>query len=309
MKKIKLIFFYNLLLILFFKNILAKVETNIVIKIENEIITNYEIKNKILTTLFLSNEEINQKNINQLKKQAVNFLIQHKLRIIELNKYNIKNDETRVNTYLNSVSSNNIIGLKEKFKKNNINFELYKDEIITEFKWQKLIYSIYSNKITIDENNIDKELNEIIKKKTDIEQFRLSEIEILLNNNIKDNENILLIKKQIEEQGFENAALKFSISSTSSKQGDLGWLNAKSISKEIYNIISKMKVGDVTDPIKRQNNILFLKLKDKKILKSKDANIVELKKNLIANKKNELFNLYSRSHLSKLKNTSLIEYK
>ena len=309
MKKIKLIFFYNLLLILFFKNILAKVETNIVIKIENEIITNYEIKNKILTTLFLSNEEINQKNINQLKKQAVNFLIQHKLRIIELNKYNIKNDETRVNTYLNSVSSNNIIGLKEKFKKNNINFELYKDEIITEFKWQKLIYSIYSNKITIDENNIDKELNEIIKKKTDIEQFRLSEIEILLNNNIKDNENILLIKKQIEEQGFENAALKFSISSTSSKQGDLGWLNAKSISKEIYNIISKMKVGDVTDPIKRQNNILFLKLKDKKILKSKDANIVELKKNLIANKKNELFNLYSASHLSKLKNTSLIEYK
>lgn len=309
MKKIKLIFFYNLLLILFFKNILAKVETNIVIKIENEIITNYEIKNKILTTLFLSNEEINQKNINQLKKQAVNFLIQHKLRIIELNKYNIKNDETRVNTYLNSVSSNNIIGLKEKFKKNNINFELYKDEIITEFKWQKLIYSIYSNKITIDENNIDKELNEIIKKKTDIEQFRLSEIEILLNNNIKDNENILLIKKQIEEQGFENAALKFSISSTSSKQGDLGWLNAKSISKEIYNIISKMKVGDVTDPIKRQNNILFLKLKDKKILKSKDANIVELKKNLIANKKNELFNLYSKSHLSKLKNTSLIEYR
>ena len=26
-------------------------------------------------------------------------------------------------------------------------------------------------------------------------------------------------------------------------------------------------------------------------------------------KKNELFNLYSRSHLSKLKNNSLIEYK
>ena len=34
-----------------------------------------------------------------------------------------------------------------------------------------------------------------------------------------------------------------------------------------------------------------------------------LKKDLIDQKKNELFNLYSRSHLSKLKNTSLIEYK
>ena len=59
---------------------------------------------------------------------------------------------------------------------------------------------------------------------------------------------------------------------------------------------------------KRQNNILFLKINDKRISKSENINIVELKNNLI-NQKNELFNLYSRSHLSKLKNTSLIEYK
>ena len=48
---------------------------------------------------------------------------------------------------------------------------------------------------------------------------------------------------------------------------------------------------------------------DKKKSDIKNINIDDLKKNLINNKKNELFNLYSRSHLSKLKNTSLIEYK
>ena len=36
---------------------------------------------------------------------------------------------------------------------------------------------------------------------------------------------------------------------------------------------------------------------------------MKLRKDLIVQKKNELFNLYSRSHLSKLKNTSLIEYR
>ena len=34
-----------------------------------------------------------------------------------------------------------------------------------------------------------------------------------------------------------------------------------------------------------------------------------MRNNLINQKKNELFNLYSNSHLSKLKNTSFIEYK
>ena len=46
----------------------------------------------------------------------------------------------------------------------------------------------------------------------------------------------------------------------------------------------------------------------KRISKVKNLNINELKANLINKKKNELFNLYSKSLLSKLRNTSLIQY-
>lgn len=64
-----------------FTNLLfAQMKNNIVLKVENEIITNYEIKNKILTTLILANQDINQENINSLKKQAVDILIQSKLK-------------------------------------------------------------------------------------------------------------------------------------------------------------------------------------------------------------------------------------
>ena len=79
--------------------------------------------------------------------------------------------------------------------------------------------------------------------------------------------------------------------------------------KKIYKIISNLNVNEVSDPFKNQNSILFLMLKDKRVSKTQDINIKKLKNNIINQKKNELFNLYSRSHLSKLKNTSLIEYK
>ena len=65
------------------KNLAAKVQNNIVLKIESEVITNFEIKNKILMTLTLLDKEINQKNINALKEQSLESLIQHKLRKIE----------------------------------------------------------------------------------------------------------------------------------------------------------------------------------------------------------------------------------
>ena len=70
-----------------------------------------------------------------------------------------------------------------------------------------------------------------------------------------------------------------------------------------------MNIGETSKPIKRQNSIIFLKIADKRSSKTKDINLSELKSKLVNQKKNELYNLYSRSHLSKLKNNSLIEYK
>ena len=67
---------YLLLLLTFFENTKAAINNKIALKIENKIITQYEIKNKILRSLILSEQEINQKNIDALKKKSLNSLIQ-----------------------------------------------------------------------------------------------------------------------------------------------------------------------------------------------------------------------------------------
>ena len=307
MIKKKILFIFILFFISSFSS--AKIENNIILKVENEIITNYDIKNKILRTLILSGQEINQKNINFLKEQSLNDLIFQKLKKIELERFNFKDDKTQINNYLRTISSNNIDLLKEKFKQSDTDFDLYLDEIEINFKWQKFIYKFYSNKIELDENSIQLELKKIIENKSDLEEFRISEIEISDYNKSESEKIITNIKRQIEENGFENTALKISNSSTASKKGDLGWINGKSLSEQIYKILNKMKIGDISNPIKRQDSILFLKLNDKRVSKVDDIDIKKLKNRIINQKKNELFNLYSRSHLSKLKNTSFIDYK
>tara|TARA_B100000575_G_C23099384_1_gene634213 strand:- start:397 stop:1326 length:930 start_codon:yes stop_codon:yes gene_type:complete len=305
--------FFKLLIIIYFifypEILVSKVGNNIILKIENEIITNFEIKNKIMTSLILVNQEINQTNINNFKKQALDSLIQLKLKKIELSKYNFKNDNTQINNYLKNILRNDIDGFKNNLKKNNLSYELFLDEIETQLKWQKLIYQIYSKKIEVNEESVDKEIEDIIKKQKDIEEFKISEIEVLSNNDQTDEELIIKVQEQIKNEGFEETALKISTSSTSSNKGSLGWINGKSLSTSIYTLMSKLEIGEMSKPIKGQGNILFLKLNDKRTSKSMDIDRLKLKQNLIDQKKNELFNLYSRSHLSKLKNTSLIEYK
>jgi len=309
MKKILFLSFLLISLTSLANNVLAKINNKIIVKIENKIITSYELKNKILTVLFLAQSEVNQENINSLKKRAVESLIQLKLKKIELDKFGIKKDNERIKKYLNSISSNNISDLKIKFLENNLDFELFLSEVEIETMWTPFIYKFYSKNIEIDENIIDKELKEYVQNNSSLKEFKISEIEILLNNDEMDNEKIINLQKMIKEQSFETAALKYSISSTASNKGDLGWINAKSLSEQIYNAIKKVKIGEISKPIRRQNSVLFLKVNDIKTSNIEDINLIDLKKKLINQKKNELVELYSLSHLSKIRNTSSVEYK
>ena len=305
----KIIFLIKILIILFSSNLFAKVENKIVITVEDEIITSYEVKNKVLTSLFLAKQDINQTKVDQFKKQSIESLIQEKLKIIELKKLNIKADNLRINTYLNSISSNNIKSLKNSFKKNNLNFDLFKKGIEIQFMWQEFIYMRYKDKINIDEETINKELTNSLNSKKNIKEVKLSEIEIRIDENLAIEKEVEKIRGLIAKNGFANTAFTVSISPSAENKGELGWINSKSLSKKIINIISKLKIGEISQPIISQNSILFLKLVDTREARSKKVNLDEIKEKIINQKKNELFNLYSNSHLSKLRNTSFIEYK
>ena len=304
-KTCKIIFFYFVFLLTQANAITNK----ILLKVENEIITNYEVKNKILTSLVLAGNEISQENINKLKKQALESLIENKLKIIELEKFKIKKNSNQINSYLNSISGNDILALENKFKINNLDYNLFLEEIEIQTKWQNFIYLFYKGKIEINENSINNEIEKIVKDKKNFKEYKISEIEINIEENSNIDQIVLDLKNKIKDEGFETAALNYSISSSSNNKGSLGWISSKSLSQEIFEILKKLNTGQISRPIKRQNSILFLKLDDVRTSKVENINIEDLKKKMIDRKKNEMFNLYSKSHLSKLRNSVLIEYK
>ena len=308
--RVKIINHIYLLILFFFSSAsYANFENSIVVKVDDQIITNFEIKNKILSNLILSNKEINQANIDSLKRKALDSLIQSKIKFIAISKYDLDVSKSQINQYLNSISSNDIQSLKNKFNKNNLDFELFLEDIEIEFKWQKLIYQIYSKNISFDDKQIEFELRNLIKKNSNLKEYNISEIEIFIEVNEQNDGKIIEIKDKIRADGFEQTALNYSISSSASNKGNIGWVNSKALSKQIFNIIKDMKKNEISSPIRRQNSILFLKVNDMRNKKLNEANMANLKESIINQKKNELFNLYSKSHLSKVKNNSFIEFK
>ena len=106
----------------------------------------------------------------------------------------------------------------------------------------------------------------------------MSEIEILLNGDESDAKNIKNIYDQIDLESFEDVAIRFSISQSSNNKGELGWVNGNILSKQIYNIVSNMKPGEISKPIMQQGSVIFLKLKDKRSVKLKELDEIKLRK-------------------------------
>lgn len=309
MKKV-LFLIYSFIFFLFLTiNLKSNIQSSIILKVDKKIVTNFEVKNKILSTLIIAGNDITQSNIDNLKKQTLENLIYFKIKEIELEKFDLRIKEERVNDIINRISENNIEKLKSNFKSNGLDFDLWVEEIRTELKWQKFIYLKYSNKIQIDESFINTEVDKILKTNINNKEINLSEIEVFQNNEISNDSLISKILREIEVKGFENAAMKFSIANSSSSKGNLGWINMNTLSRKINDALKNLKPGQLSEPIIQTNSILFLKLNSVRILKNNNIDKERLKKNLIKRKQDELFNLYSRSHLSKLKNNYLIEYK
>ena len=308
LKKFNIFLFILLIFNLSYSPSIA-LKNQILVKIDNSIVTAYELKNKLKTSLILSNQEINQINIDNNKKRALSYLIDLKLKKNELEKYQFDIENLNVNNQLLSLSSNNIIEFEKKFQTLGINYDLFIEELKIETAWKQLMFNIYKEKVKINQEEIDRQVMNYVRNNSTINELKISEIEINLDKNSNYQNELEFIKKEIEKNGFENTARKLSISSSSQNYGNIGWVNEESLNPRISKALKNLKIGEVSLPIKNQDAFLLLKLTDRKITNVSDIDTEDFKKKMIDQKKNELFSLYSRSHLSKLKNNTLIEYK
>ena len=301
-----------ILLIFFFKISYtnASIQNKIIATVNNEIVTSYELKNKIMTFLILNKVEVNQENINNYKNQSLKTLINMKIRKNELVKYNLLYGEIDTSRFIEQQSKKynfTIEEFKKEFLNNNLSYDLYLQEIQLELGWQQLILQLYGNKIIVDEYEIDEELKKIIDTQKEMIEYRLSEIEVQVNDNEKIADLVEEIQNQIIKDGFKNTAIKYSTSSTALEGGEIGWVNSESLSNKMLNAISNMKLKEVSKPMMHNNSILFVKLEEIKKVDALKINSIETKKKIIDQKKNELLNLFSNSHLSKIRNNASIE--
>ena len=299
---IKKIFIYFALIAIFQSTNAFGLENKILIKIENQIITTIDINNeyKYLVALNPNIKDLKKDDIIELSKKSI---LQEKIKQIEIEKNfnNPKIPEQILDQILQNVYSRIGITNLENFNKyleiNNIDFKSVKNKLEIEALWNELILIKFSSKVKINKKELRKRIKDNNKF---LKSYLLSEIYFDVLNLKELDKKYLEISKTIDEKGFDFAALKYSISPTSSLGGKLDWINENSLNESIKSEIKSLTINNFTKPINVPGGFLILQIRDIKNNKIEIDVEKEFKK-LENYEKNNQLNQYSKIYFDKVK--------
>ena len=296
------------------KNKIKKVKTTfkdgLYATVGNKAITRTDILNEIKSILILNNMNYSDDTRQELQQMAVKSVIKRNIKEIEIDKHDfLEFSQTDLNFHLNRIAKNanmDLSTLKQVCIANELEFSILEDQMKVELLWNSLIFQIYRNKISVDLDEIDKQLK-LNQHKKEFNEYLISEIVVKAVENDKLETMIEDIKKEIEIEGFKNVAMKLSISESAVSGGDLGWVNESKVAKKFRKIFSDTPIGGLSQAVLVKENILIFKVRDKRKIE-KEINLEELKNQLVESEKTKMLNMYSRSHYENLKRLVSVKF-
>ena len=308
-KNIKL---FCIVILIFFKNnlVFSNSEIEILFKVDNEIITNIDVEKEKRYLIALNNKlsEIPASQLNIIAKES---LIKEIIKKKELNKFF---DLNKTNEYSEKVAKNFYKRLNfknekefESYLKNfNIKKKFIMEKIKQESLWNQMIYDRFRYQVNIDKKKLEKILQKKINNNEyKNEDYNISEILFQLNSNEDLDTKLNVIKKSINELGFENTANIYSVSPSSKFGGKIGWIQKNQLSEVLLKEIMQVKKNELTQPIQANNGYLIIKLNDKRIV-NKEVNFEDELSKLVNFEKEKQYNQISNIFYNKIKQNTYI---
>ena len=306
MLKVQFLIFF----IIFFKSSVSYSQIQIKYKIGDEIITNVDILNERKYLIFLR-PGLKELPEDEMIKISTNSLIKEIIKKKELKKIfkDIEKKEYKEikKNLFNFKKVRNENEFIELIKKNSISYDKILEKIKYEALWNELIFRKFNSLVKLDEKRLKEKL--ILKFSSDKKfEYNLSEIlfEVEKNETFENKYNQII--EFINLNDFKAAASKFSLTSSSNKGGDIGWIKETLLSDRLVKILKGTKKNELIKPIKYPNGYLIIKINEIREIKQL-LNIDNELKESIDFERNKQLNQFSLLYYKKLKqNTRINEY-
>ena len=266
---------YLIILIIFFFFNRINAESNeefegIIVSVNSEAITTFDLSERIKLVLKSLSLSDNIENRDSVRERVLDLLILEKIKKKEVTDANLEYSQEELITFTSSVYNfpkDEFDSFKKFVEEEGLDIDVILEQLSTELLWTKFSEQKFASKVTVNQEEVDKIIQRN-KKKAGKTEFNYSEI-FIENENTDSwvdtekrmNKILLLLKNG---SSFEELAKRFSDGVTSENSGDVGWIIEDNLEKNIKNLLSKLKNGEIKAPVKTDNGFKIIRMNGKR---------------------------------------------
>jgi len=236
--------------------------------VNDEIISTYDLRQRMTLMIATSGVRVNEQNLPQIQQRALQSLIDERLQMQELKRFEVNIPDAQVDAELRDLAQRNNTtpeALFSSLAQVGVEPATLRNQIRAQIGWGFLVRERFRNRARVGEDQIDATLQRIAAASTK-PRYLIGEIFIDAARVGGMNEAMTganqLFEQLVAGAPFQAVARQFSSAPSAVRDGNAGWVMQGDMPTEVDYALQQMQAGQLSRPIQTQDGVYIVYLRE-----------------------------------------------
>lgn len=243
----------------------------VVASVNDRIITGYDLRQRILMTIAMTQVQPTAETFPSLQQQALNDLIDERLQAQEINKFEqLKISDEEVDREIATMAREVGVAPADYIRfltEGGIQLQAFRESIRTRLGWSDLTVGRFRDRAKVSRSQVDQVMRQMTESATK-PQYLIGEIYIDAARVGGMQEAVngagQLVQQMVQGAPFQAVARQFSSAPSAARNGDAGWVVEGSLQPALQAAMDVMEVGQLSNPIPVEGGVYIIYMRDKR---------------------------------------------
>ena len=248
-----------------------KLADGIVATVNDQVITGFDLRQRMLTVIAMSQVQPTEENIPAIQQQALNALIEERLQAQEIANYeDLKVTDEEVDREIASMAQDagttpeNYIGFLQQGGIRSTNM---REQLRTEIGWRALVGGRFNSRAEVSRAQVEQAMRQLTEAAAK-PQYLIGEI-YLEAARVGGQQAALdgaqqLVEQMVQGAPFMAVARQFSAAPSAVRGGDAGWVVQGTVQPALQTALDSLEVGQLSRPIPVEGGVYIVYMRDKR---------------------------------------------
>ena len=243
----------------------------VVASVNDRIITGFDLRQRILMTIAMTQVQPTPETFPALQQQALNDLIDERLQAQEIAKFEqLKITDEEVDREIASMARE--VGATPEaylqfLAQGGIQIPAFRESIRTRLGWSDLTVGRFRDRARVSRSQVDQAMRQLTESATK-PQYLIGEIylDAARVGGMQEAMNGArqLVQQMVQGAPFQAVARQFSSAPSAARNGDAGWVVQGTVQPALQSALDVLEVGQLSNPIPVDGGVYIIYMRDKR---------------------------------------------